>query len=79
MTMPNERARALRLAGEILRKLLARDDVPHDLPPTRKSLKSDCCTFRLALKGVWPLSPISWKRTGGSVYRLFVANEEWEG
>lgn len=31
MTMPNERARALRLAGEILRKILARDDVPEDL------------------------------------------------
>lgn len=31
MTMPNERARALRLAGEILRKMLARVDVPEDL------------------------------------------------
>lgn len=31
MTMPNERARALRLAGETLRKMLARDDVPEDL------------------------------------------------
>lgn len=31
MTMPNERARALRLAGEILREMLARDDVPEDL------------------------------------------------
>lgn len=31
MTMPNERARALRLAGDILRKMLARDDVPEDL------------------------------------------------
>jgi hypothetical protein len=31
MTMPNERARALRLAGEILRKVLERDDVPGDL------------------------------------------------
>lgn len=29
--MPNERARALRLAGEILRKMLARNDVPEDL------------------------------------------------
>lgn len=29
--MPNERARALRLAGEILREMLARDDVPEDL------------------------------------------------
>lgn len=31
MTMPNERARALRLVGEILQKMLARDDVPEDL------------------------------------------------
>lgn len=31
MTMPNERARALRLAGEILRKMLARDDMPENL------------------------------------------------
>lgn len=29
--MPNERARALRLAGETLRKVLARGDVPEDL------------------------------------------------
>ncbi len=31
MTMPDERARALRLAGETLRKMLARDDVSEDL------------------------------------------------
>lgn len=29
--MPNERARAFRLAGEILREMLARNDVPQDL------------------------------------------------
>lgn len=29
--MPSERARAFRFAGEILRKMLARDDVPEDL------------------------------------------------
>lgn len=29
--MPNERARAFRLAGEILREMLARNDVPGDL------------------------------------------------
>lgn len=29
--MPSERARALRFAGETLRKVLARDDVPEDL------------------------------------------------
>ncbi|MFP8780185.1 BPSL0761 family protein [Hydrogenophaga sp. RWCD_12] len=29
--MPSERARALRFAGEILRKMVARDDVPEDL------------------------------------------------
>lgn len=31
MTTANERARALRLAGEILWEMLARDDVPEDL------------------------------------------------
>lgn len=31
MTMPDERARALRFAGEILREMLAREDVPEDL------------------------------------------------
>lgn len=31
MTTASERARALRVAGEILRKMLARDDVPEDL------------------------------------------------
>jgi hypothetical protein len=29
--MPDERARALRFAGEVLRELLTRDDVPKDL------------------------------------------------
>lgn len=31
MTMPDERSRALRFAGEILRDMLTRDDVPEDL------------------------------------------------
>lgn len=31
MTMPDERARALRFAGEILRDLQVRKDVPRDL------------------------------------------------
>jgi hypothetical protein len=31
MTMPDERARALRFAGEILREKLSRQDVPEDL------------------------------------------------
>lgn len=31
MTMPDERARALRFAGEVLREMLTRDDVPNDL------------------------------------------------
>ncbi|WP_370654223.1 BPSL0761 family protein [Hydrogenophaga sp.] len=31
MTMPDERARALRFAGEVLREMLTRDDVPADL------------------------------------------------
>jgi hypothetical protein len=31
MTMPDERARALRFAGEVLREMLAREDVPADL------------------------------------------------
>jgi hypothetical protein len=31
MTMPNERARALRFAGEVLREMLSRSDVPEDL------------------------------------------------
>lgn len=31
MTMPDERSRALRFAGEILREMLTRDDVPEDL------------------------------------------------
>lgn len=31
MTMPDERARALRFAGEVLREMLNRDDVPADL------------------------------------------------
>ncbi|MDH1427373.1 hypothetical protein N5J23_15865 [Comamonas aquatica] len=31
MTMPDERARALRFAGEILREMLTRQDVPEHL------------------------------------------------
>lgn len=31
MTMPDERSRALRFAGEVLREMLSRDDVPADL------------------------------------------------
>lgn len=31
MTMPDERARALRFAGELLREMLTREDVPADL------------------------------------------------
>ena len=31
MTMPDERARALRFAGEILREMRSRQDVPEDL------------------------------------------------
>ena len=31
MTMPDERSRALRFAGEILREMLTWDDVPEDL------------------------------------------------
>lgn len=31
MTMPEERTRALRFAGEILREMLTRDDVREDL------------------------------------------------
>ena len=31
MTMPDERARALRFAGEILREMRSRKDVPEDL------------------------------------------------
>ncbi len=31
MTMPEERARALRFAGEVLREMLTREDVPADL------------------------------------------------
>lgn len=31
MTMPEERARALRFAGEVLREMLIRADVPADL------------------------------------------------
>jgi hypothetical protein len=31
MTMPDERTRALRFAGEVLREMLARSDVPEDL------------------------------------------------
>lgn len=31
MTMPDERARALRFAGEMLREMLIRPDVPQDL------------------------------------------------
>lgn len=31
MTMPEERSRALRFAGEILQEMLIRDDVPEDL------------------------------------------------
>jgi hypothetical protein len=31
MTMPCERTRALRFAGELLRELLTRDDVPADI------------------------------------------------
>lgn len=31
MTMPDERARALRFAGEVLREMLTRADVPDDL------------------------------------------------
>lgn len=31
MTIPDERSRALRFAGEILREMLTRDDVPADL------------------------------------------------
>jgi hypothetical protein len=31
MTMPDERARALRFAGEVLREMLTREDVPRDL------------------------------------------------
>jgi hypothetical protein len=31
MTMPDERARALRFAGEILREMKSRKDVPEDL------------------------------------------------
>lgn len=31
MTMPDERARALRFAGEILREMRSRADVPEDL------------------------------------------------
>lgn len=31
MTMPDERARALRFAGEILREMRTRSDVPEDL------------------------------------------------
>jgi hypothetical protein len=31
MTMPDERARALRFAGEILREMLTHQDVPEDL------------------------------------------------
>ena len=31
MTMPDERARALRFAGEILREMRSREDVPQDL------------------------------------------------
>lgn len=31
MTMPDERARALRFAGEVMREMLTRPDVPDDL------------------------------------------------
>lgn len=31
MTMPDERARALRFAGEVLRELLTREDIPPDM------------------------------------------------
>lgn len=31
MTMPGERARSLRYAGELLREILTRQDVPFDL------------------------------------------------
>jgi hypothetical protein len=31
MTMPDERARALRFAGEILREMLTLEDIPEDL------------------------------------------------
>ena len=31
MTMPDERTRALRFAGEVLQEMLTRDDVPADL------------------------------------------------
>jgi hypothetical protein len=31
MTMPNERTRALRFAGEVLQEMLKRPDVPEDL------------------------------------------------
>jgi hypothetical protein len=31
MTMPDERARALRFAGEVLREMLTREDIPPDM------------------------------------------------
>lgn len=37
MTMPDERARALRFAGEILREMLTRQDVPEDLKRQAKA------------------------------------------
>lgn len=36
MTMPDERARALRFAGEILREMRSRADVPQDLKQQAK-------------------------------------------
>lgn len=38
MTMPNERARALRFAGELMRELMSREDVPADLKQQAKHI-----------------------------------------
>ena len=37
MTMPDERTRALRFAGEVLREMLTREDVPEDLKRQARS------------------------------------------
>lgn len=64
MTMPDERSRALRFAGEILREMLTRDDVPEDLKnqarvtlrhyPDRLQLQSMIMAMAQANDGLGP-------------------------
>lgn len=61
MTMPDERTRALRFAGEVLREMLARDDMPEDL---KRQARATLRHYPTEQQLLWMVTDVSRCSTG---------------